>query len=70
MLMLTSEDCLYSMSKTSLIACGFMFTVFGEIDIDSDVPGAFGSEDRAFLQELARRIVPKSSASPSTWISA
>ncbi len=45
-------------------------TVFGTIDIDSDVPGAFSAEDRAFLQELARRIVPKISASPSAWISA
>ncbi len=30
--------------------------VLGEIDIDSDVPGAFGAEDRAFLQELAGRV--------------
>ncbi len=47
------------MSKTSLISCNFAFTVFGEIDIDSDVPGAFGAEDRAFLNELAQRIQAK-----------
>jgi GAF domain-containing protein len=33
--------------------------VFGEIDIDSDIPGAFGPEDREFLEELARRIEPR-----------
>ncbi len=32
--------------------------VLGEIDIDSDVPGAFSSEDRAFLERLARRVEP------------
>ena len=30
--------------------------VLGEIDIDSDVPAAFGREDRAFLEKLAVRI--------------
>lgn len=30
--------------------------VFGEIDIDSDVPAAFDVQDRAFLEELARQI--------------
>ncbi len=33
--------------------------VLGEIDIDSDVPNAFDAEDRAFLEELARRLEPK-----------
>ncbi len=33
--------------------------VLGEIDIDSDMPGAFSVEDREFLEELARRIEPK-----------
>ncbi len=33
--------------------------VLGEIDIDSDAPGAFRAEDRTFLEELARRIEPK-----------
>ncbi len=47
------------MSKTSLISCNFVHTVFGEIDIDSDVPGAFSADDRAFLEELARRIEPR-----------
>jgi L-methionine (R)-S-oxide reductase len=28
-------------------------TVLGEIDIDSDVPAAFGEDDRAFLERLA-----------------
>jgi putative methionine-R-sulfoxide reductase with GAF domain len=30
--------------------------VFGEIDIDSDVPAAFSPEDRRFLEEVARLI--------------
>ncbi len=47
------------MSKTSLISCNFAFTVFGEIDIDSDVTGAFSADDRAFLNELAQQIQPK-----------
>ncbi len=34
-------------------------TVLGEIDIDSDVPRAFSQQDRAFLEELARRIEPR-----------
>jgi len=33
--------------------------VFGEIDIDSDVPAAFTADDRKFLEEVARRIAAK-----------
>lgn len=33
--------------------------VFGEIDIDSDVPAAFRPEDRAFLERLANRLQEK-----------
>ena len=33
--------------------------VFGEIDIDSDVPAAFTEEDRKFLEEVARLIAAK-----------
>ncbi len=33
--------------------------VFGEIDIDSDIPAAFAQQDRAFLEELARRVAEK-----------
>ncbi len=33
--------------------------VLGEIDIDSDVPAAFGSEDRLFLEKLAALIASK-----------
>jgi len=33
--------------------------VFGEIDIDSDVPSAFSAQDRGFLEEVARAIAPK-----------
>jgi L-methionine (R)-S-oxide reductase len=32
--------------------------VVGEIDIDSDVPAAFGSEDREFLERVALLISP------------
>ncbi|MGB8646250.1 MAG: GAF domain-containing protein [Anaerolineae bacterium] len=28
----------------------------GEIDIDSDIPGAFNQQDQLFLEELARRV--------------
>jgi putative methionine-R-sulfoxide reductase with GAF domain len=33
--------------------------VFGEIDIDSDVPAAFTARDREFLEEVARVIAGK-----------
>ena len=33
--------------------------VFGEIDIDSDVPAAFKPEDRTFLERLAERLQDK-----------
>jgi putative methionine-R-sulfoxide reductase with GAF domain len=33
--------------------------VFGEIDIDSDVPAAFTARDREFLEEVARLIAGK-----------
>ena len=32
--------------------------VVGEIDIDSDVPAAFGAEDRAFLERVALLVSP------------
>ncbi len=34
-------------------------SVFGEIDIDSDVPAAFTGDDRKFLEQVARAIAPK-----------
>lgn len=33
--------------------------VFGEIDIDSDIPAAFDAHDREFLEELAEKIQEK-----------
>jgi GAF domain-containing protein len=33
--------------------------VFGEIDIDSDVPAAFSDADRKFLEEVARLLAPR-----------
>jgi L-methionine (R)-S-oxide reductase len=33
--------------------------VFGEIDIDSDVPAAFTADDRKFLEEVTRIIAPR-----------
>ncbi len=33
--------------------------VLGEIDIDSDIPAAFDARDRAFLEEIARRVASK-----------
>jgi putative methionine-R-sulfoxide reductase with GAF domain len=32
--------------------------VVGEIDIDSDQPAAFGREDQAFLEDVARLVAP------------
>jgi putative methionine-R-sulfoxide reductase with GAF domain len=32
--------------------------VVGEIDIDSDVPAAFGEPDRAFLERVALLVSP------------
>ncbi len=34
-------------------------TVFGEIDIDSDIPGAFDVEDRRFLEQVASQLAEK-----------
>lgn len=33
--------------------------VFGEIDIDSDIPAAFTARDREFLEKVARLIAPR-----------
>ena len=33
--------------------------VFGEIDIDSDMPAAFSDADRKFLEEVARLLAPR-----------
>jgi GAF domain-containing protein len=33
--------------------------VFGEIDIDSDVPAAFTARDREFLEEVARLLAAR-----------
>jgi len=33
--------------------------VYGEIDIDSDVPTAFSLQDRNFLEEVAKAIAPR-----------
>jgi GAF domain-containing protein len=33
--------------------------VFGEIDIDSDVPAAFSAQDRQFLEEIAGLLAPR-----------
>ena len=33
--------------------------VYGEIDIDSDVPTAFSAQDRNFLEEVAKTIAPR-----------
>ncbi|MCI0723719.1 MAG: GAF domain-containing protein [Acidobacteria bacterium] len=32
--------------------------ILGEIDIDSHTPDAFGTDDRALLEEIARRLAP------------
>jgi L-methionine (R)-S-oxide reductase len=41
----------------------FADAVVGEIDIDSDEPGAFDGQDRAFLEQVAAMIAPAVRAS-------
>jgi len=42
--------------------------ILGEIDIDSHTPNAFGPDDRALLEEIARRLAPILAAQRKTKI--
>lgn len=45
--------CFVSTRSEIVVPIAYEGRVVGEIDIDSDVPAAFGDEDRAFLERVA-----------------
>jgi L-methionine (R)-S-oxide reductase len=45
--------CFASTRSEIVVPIAYEGRVVGEIDIDSDEPGAFGAEDRAFLERVA-----------------
>jgi GAF domain-containing protein len=45
--------CFPSTRSEIVVPIAYEGRVVGEIDIDSDQPGAFGSEDQAFLERVA-----------------
>ena len=50
--------CFASTRSEIVVPIAYEGRVVGEIDIDSDVPAAFGAEDRAFLERVALLISP------------
>jgi L-methionine (R)-S-oxide reductase len=50
--------CFVSTRSEIVVPIPYEGRVVGEIDIDSDVPAAFGSEDREFLERVALLISP------------
>lgn len=50
--------CFASTRSEIVVPIAYEGRVVGEIDVDSDVPAAFGPEDRAFLERVALRISP------------
>ncbi len=50
--------CFLSTRSEIVVPVAFEGRVVGEIDIDSDVPTAFGPEDRAFLERVALLVSP------------
>ena len=50
--------CFPSTRSEIVVPIAYEGRVVGEIDIDSDVPAAFGAEDRAFLERVALLISP------------
>jgi putative methionine-R-sulfoxide reductase with GAF domain len=50
--------CFVSTRSEIVVPIAFEGRVVGEIDIDSDAPGAFGSDDRTFLERVALLISP------------
>jgi len=51
--------CFPSTRSESVVPIAYEGRVVGEIDIDSDRPAAFGEDDRAFLEDIARLIAPR-----------
>ena len=50
--------CFASTRSEIVVPISFEGRVVGEIDIDSDVPGAFDDSDRAFLERVALLVSP------------
>ena len=50
--------CFVSTRSEIVVPIAYEGRVVGEIDIDSDAPGAFGPEDRRFLERVAVLISP------------
>jgi len=50
--------CFVSTRSEIVVPIAYEGRVVGEIDIDSDVPAAFGPEDREFLERVALLISP------------
>jgi L-methionine (R)-S-oxide reductase len=50
--------CFVSTRSEIVVPIAYEGRVVGEIDIDSDVPAAFGAEDKAFLERVALLISP------------
>jgi L-methionine (R)-S-oxide reductase len=48
--------CFASTASEIVVPVRFKGEIVGEIDIDSDQPAAFGHDDRAFLEQVARLI--------------
>ena len=52
--------CFASTKSEIVVPITFGDDVVGEIDIDSDTPGAFGDDDQAFLEHVARMVSSRS----------
>ena len=50
--------CFPSTRSEIVVPIAYQGTIVGEIDIDSDVPAAFGNADREFLERVAAVIAP------------
>ena len=50
--------CFVSTRAEIVVPVSFEGTVVAEIDVDSDLPGAFNAEDQAFLERVAQLISP------------
>jgi L-methionine (R)-S-oxide reductase len=51
-------SCFVSTRSEIVVPISHEGRVIGEIDIDSDVPAAFGEDDRGFLKRVAETVAP------------
>ena len=62
--------CFPSTRSEIVVPIAYEGSVVGEIDVDSDLPGAFGDADRSFLERVAVLISPHCLVAwdvPSSW---